>query len=102
MINTDGLKQWTCKNGHVLGIIQRDGQNGAPARRLLLLRHAIDKAAEAGMEEVDVVACIEGTTYDVRCDVPGCDQVRTWMIGEDAIERLLERVQGDRGKGAEE
>ncbi len=61
------------------------------ATRLLLFRQAIDQ--EPGyLQDVDVIAVIEGTTLDVRCSVPGCGASRTWWIGEAAMEKLMERT----------
>jgi len=93
MDGLDGLKQWKCEHGHVLGVIRREAvsANGSTyhATRLMLFRQAIDLDAGA-MLDVDVIALIEGTTLDVRCSVQGCGATRTWWIGEAALERLME------------
>lgn len=93
----DKLKQWTCANGHVLGVIRRDREKSKEGRefwvsRLMLFRQALDLEETAKIEDVDVIAYIEGTTLDVRCSVHGCGCSRTWWMGEDALERVLERV----------
>lgn len=90
------LKQWTCANGHVLGVIRRDRdvtENGREfwVSRLMLFRQAVDLEAVKA-ENVDVMALIEGTTLDVRCSVSGCECSRTWWAGSDALERLVERT----------
>lgn len=95
MLNLNGLRQWKCAHGHVLGVIQRvevdDIGRKRWATRLLLFRQAID-VEHGDMAEVDVMANVEGTTLDVRCSVPGCGCVRSWFIGQAAMERLLEKV----------
>lgn len=92
----DGLKemkQWKCENGHVLGVIQRAKAGKRHVARLMLFRKAIDLNANGQADEIDVIANIEGTTLDVRCSVPGCGKVRSWFMGEDAMEQLLKQVQ---------
>jgi hypothetical protein len=94
------LKEWKCRNGHVLGVAQRVEVNrefaGRPLRyhstRLLLYRHAVDLSQETPAE-VEVIANVEGTTLDVRCDAPGCEAVRSWYEGEAALGALLEACQ---------
>jgi hypothetical protein len=86
----DGLKQWKCRNGHVLGVVRQVKHNGGRVARLMLFRHAIDMTKDT-LENVDVLAYVEGTTLDVDCDVPGCGLKRSWFLGADATERLLER-----------
>lgn len=74
------IKVWKCTNGHALGQVVR---NGSGVRQLLLYRQA---ASEEG--EVDVLAVVEGYVADVRCSL--CGEVRTWVPGQEAMERLLE------------
>lgn len=76
---------WRCSNGHELGIVKR---NGRRISQLLLYRNSIDVRAERP-EELDVIAVIEGFVVDVRCSVPGCGALRTWVPGEAALNRLL-------------
>jgi len=76
--------QWRCRNGHVLGQVRR---NGRGIRQLLLYRRAVDLSAESP-EQVDIIGEIEGTVLRIRCDVSGCDEVRTWEIGKDAAQRV--------------
>lgn len=93
--NLQGLRQWKCQNGHVLGVIERMEMNEAGQKRqvtrLLLFRQAIDPM-QGNIQDADVIASVEGTTFDVRCSVIGCCETRSWFIGEDAIQRLLQRV----------
>jgi hypothetical protein len=93
-------KPWTCKNGHWLGqtvrlAVSKKGRK-YHVTRLNLFRHAIDIQSETP-EEVDIVAVLEGTVPVVKCDVPGCGEMRAWFIGEEAIEHLLERRQASYG-----
>lgn len=94
MDGLDGLRQWKCSGGHVLGVVRRvavsaNGSTTYHATRLMLFRDAIDLDAGA-MLAVDVIAIIEGTTLDVRCSV--CGAMRSWWMGADALERLVARV----------
>jgi len=87
---------WRCASGeHALGMVVR---NGSGVRQLALYRNAI-YMQEAGedLEEVDVMAMVEGYAADVRCSI--CGRVRTWFPGEEAIRRLLESRQGGSQQG---
>jgi hypothetical protein len=95
---SESIKPWKCEHGHVLGAVERvkiTTANGSTAHvsRLMLYRQAVDPEADQPVD-VDVIAAVEGTTLNIRCSI--CGAVRPWFIGEDAIERLLERFQ--RGK----
>ena len=79
------IKPWRCINGHVLGQVQR---NGSGIRQLLLYRNAIDE--KEMLDEVDVMAIVEGYVANVRCSI--CGQTRTWVPGEEALRALLERT----------
>ena len=98
MDNMDGYRPWECSKGHILGVVERarittlTGQRGHVSR-LLLYRHAIDLSKEIPTE-VDVIGSLEGTMLHIRCDVPGCGEIRTWEIGADALERLKEILGG--------
>jgi len=79
-------KPWMCPSKrHVLGLVAR---NGSGVRQLLLYRTAVDCEAQGGMDEVDVMAVVEGYVADVRCSI--CGRVRTWVPGQEALDRLLE------------
>lgn len=77
---------WECGRGHVLGQVVR---NGSGIRQLLLYRHAVDAhaAADLAMEEVDIIAVVEGYVMDVRCSI--CEGVRTWVPGEESLRRVI-------------
>jgi len=79
----DEPKAWRCENGHHLGQVVR---NGSGVRQLLLYRQAVDPEA-AELQDVDVVANVQGLVLDVRCSL--CDCVRTWVPGEEALRQLL-------------
>ncbi len=107
------IKPWKCKNGHIMGLTQRDG-NGI--RVLMLYREALTDAGpslirditltpypspmngrgEADLNEVDVMAIVEGYVADVRCSI--CGAVRTWVPGQEQLDRLIERVMAGRVK----
>ena len=80
----DEMRVWTCENGHVLGLVRR---NGRGITQLMVYRQAVDMAAEEP-EPPEVMALVEGTVFDIRCSA--CESVRTWMAGEEAMKRLLE------------
>lgn len=76
------VADWKCKNGHVMGQVVRNGSN---VRQLLLFREAVGPD-----DEFEVMALVEGYAADVRCSV--CGAVRTWVPGQEAIDRLVEHV----------
>jgi len=106
---------WMCPSReHVLGQVVRDGSG---VRQLLLYRHAVyshpsplsrkeranatfvgtsspqkarDLRPKGGGDDVEVMAVVEGYVCDVRCDI--CGRMRTWVPGEEAIKKLLERI----------
>lgn len=80
----DELKPWACVNGHIMGQVKR---NRSGVRQLLLYRHAVDLDAEKP-ENVDLIGHLEGTMFDIRCDL--CGAVRTWQIGKEAVEKPRE------------
>ncbi len=96
-------KQWLCDRGHALGVSVRVRvETRIQGRimvhfvdRLLKFRHAVDPKADSPAE-VEVDCEIEGTTYDIHCDVPGCNAVRTWHMGEAALERFLSARKGEK------
>ena len=69
---------WRCPEGHVLGQVKRTGRK---VQRLLLYRRAISYqlSAISQMEEVEVMAVVEGLVMDVRCSI--CGGIRTWRPG---------------------
>ncbi len=92
----DELKAWMCPSGkHVLGQVLR---NGSGVRQLLLYRHAV---SNKNKQEVDVMAIVEGYVANVKCDL--CERVRTWVPGEEAIQKLLEHERREnKTKGTKE
>lgn len=94
--NLDGVRQWKCRNNHLLGIVERvpveNNGNTHHVSRLILFRQAIDldPKSTVSLADVDVIGNIEGTVMDIRCSVPGCGEVRTWWMGAASLERFLE------------
>lgn len=82
----DYPKAWRCQAGHNMGMVMRDGGG---VRRLVLYRHAVDDERLV-TQEVEVMGVVEGYVADIRCSV--CGKIRTWVPGEEAIRRLLERT----------
>ena len=81
----DGLKPWKCEHQHVLGQVRR---NGSGIRQLILYREAVDLEADE-VEEVDVIAIVEGHVMDVRCSI--CGSSRTWVPGQEAVAKAIAR-----------
>ncbi len=79
-------KPWRCPNGHILGVVRREKVSRYWVRRLALYREAVDPKASAPAD-VDVIGVVDGAALDVRCSV--CGAVRSWSVGQDALERFL-------------
>ena len=79
---SDELKIWRCPNGHALGVVKR---NGKGLHQLLLYRHAVQM--DGNPAQVDVMAVVEGSVMDIRCEI--CGEMRTWVIGQEAMDKLL-------------
>jgi hypothetical protein len=90
----DGLKEWRCKNGHVLGVVERivvsSGAGKYHVSRLRLFRRAVDPKFDhhIDLDNVDVIAKVEGQVLDIRCSVCGAE--RTWWQGLEELKRILE------------
>jgi len=78
-------KEWLCKNGHVLGAIQWNGNN---LPFLMLYRHAIDLGAN-DPEAVDVVGPLMGQ-MPVKCDI--CDDVQLWKLSPKALAQFMKNM----------
>jgi len=76
------IQVWRCKAGHVLGQVRK---NGRGLNQLLLYRRAVD--ANDCPAEVDVMAVVQGSVVDIRCDI--CGDLRTWVPGQAEYERLM-------------
>jgi hypothetical protein len=76
------LKQWRCKNDHILGFVQWNG-DGLP--QLKVLRMALDMQAEHP-NEVDLIGPLSGM-MPVRCSI--CDDVQIWKISVDGLVALF-------------
>jgi hypothetical protein len=83
------LKQWCCKNNHILGFIRWNG-NGLP--QLRVLRKALDMQADHP-NEVDLLGPLDGR-IPVRCSI--CDDVQVWEISVESLLALF--LQLDDGK----
>jgi len=92
----DEMRIWTCENGHVLGLVSR---NGRGITRLMIYRQAVDHQADEPVAP-EVMGIVEGTVLDIRCSVCGC--VRTWFPSQEALDKLLARVGKQKGEIAVE
>jgi hypothetical protein len=77
------VKPWQCKNNHVLGIIQLNG-NRVP--QLMLYRHAVDASSDQPAEVDLMIGPVLGR-MPVRCDI--CDDVKPWDVSVDALAELI-------------
>lgn len=93
----DGARKWQCKNGHVLGVIERVKAelhvNGKTLRyfttRLTLFRQAVDLDVERPAE-IEVSGGLDGKMLSMlwRCSVPGCGCIEEWHPAPDVAELL--------------
>lgn len=96
-ILTDGRtgKLWMCKkhDGHALGLHVCVSVNNHFVDQLLLFKDAVrvgetTDIKTVSMPDVKIKGTIEGTTYDLECEI--CGAKRTWWMGEAALERFIE------------
>lgn len=78
----DQMKQWRCRNKHILGFIRWNGNGLA---QLMLLREALDMEAEHP-DEVDLLGPLDGR-MPIRCSI--CDDVQMWSITVDSLVALF-------------
>jgi hypothetical protein len=83
------LKPWRCKNKHILGVIQI---NGNEITRLMLYRHAVDDNAEKPAEVDLMIGPLVGS-MPVRCDI--CDDVKLWDVSVETIAYWLSTLTMD-------
>lgn len=79
------MKQWRCKNNHILGFIRWNG-NGLP--QLMVLREALDMDVEHP-HDVDSLGPLDGR-MPIRCSI--CDDVQVWAISVDGLVALFEHL----------
>lgn len=85
----DVVKQWRCKNNHVLGLVVR---NGAGVPQLLLHRHALEAESETPPDEEKMLGPVTGS-MPVRCDLCGCK--KPWGITVQALLYLVENMSAE-------
>jgi hypothetical protein len=86
------VKRWMCPSKkHQLGLVRRSSRG---IQQLMLYRNAVDLCAESP-DEVDVIGVLVGEMMDVVCSV--CGRTRTWVPGQEALDRLVESVINSRG-----
>ena len=93
IIAMDGIKEWRCKNNHVLGVVKRivvsSGAGRYHVSQLQLYRQAVDPEVNLkALDGVDVIAKVEGQVLDIRCSLCGAE--RTWWQGLEDLTRILE------------
>lgn len=76
------MKQWCCREGHILGFIR---WNGSGIAQLMVLREALDMEA-AHPSDVDLIGPLDGR-MPVRCAI--CDDVQVWEISVDGMVALM-------------
>ena len=78
------IRIWQCENGHVLGMVAR---NGSGVNQLCIYRQAIDLTDEEPAAP-EVMAILEGYVFDIRCSV--CGTTRTWFPDEAALAEMAD------------
>jgi hypothetical protein len=76
------MKQWRCRNNHILGFINWNG-NDLP--QLMVLREALDMDVE-NPHDVDTLGPLDGQ-MPIRCSI--CDDVQVWQISIDTMLTLF-------------
>lgn len=76
------MKQWKCRNNHILGFISWD-ENDLP--QLRVLRKSLDMNAEQP-SQVDLLGPLDGR-MPIRCSI--CDDVQVWSITVDSLVSLF-------------
>lgn len=79
------MKQWRCRNNHILGMIRWNGDGLA---QLMVLREALDMDAEHP-REVDLIGPLDGR-MPVRCSI--CDDVQVWEISVESLLALFSKL----------
>jgi hypothetical protein len=87
----DDPRPWCCKNGHLLGHVEHDGQG----MKLLFFRQALNPHFPLPGQVPDVAGVARGLV-SIRCSIPGCGAEREWHADEESLRRLFERA--DLGK----
>lgn len=77
---------WRFSCGHIGGEIQM-ARMGSGRMRILLLYEQSQKTRPGCRPALR--GRLLGTMYDIRCTICGC--IRDWVIGDDALQELLER-----------
>lgn len=100
----DGLKQWRCGNGHVLGVFCYEKVekivDGKTVRyktlKLNLLRQAILPESIVILTNDDVAGSVSGRMLldlNWKCSVPECGCVKKWMPDDEALDWLRKRTE---------
>jgi len=76
------MKQWCCKNNHILGFIRWNG-NDLP--QLMVLREALDMGVE-DPTEVNTLGPLVGR-MPIRCSI--CDDVQVWEVSAAGLVALF-------------
>ncbi len=76
------IKQWRCRNNHILGFIR---WNGDDLPQLSVLRKALDMDVEQP-NEVDLLGPLDGR-MPIRCSI--CDDVKVWEISVPGLVSLF-------------
>jgi hypothetical protein len=80
------VKQWRCKENHVLGVII---ENGAGVPQLLVYRHAVDAEAETPAEVDVMLGPVTGSML-VNCDI--CGDSKPWVISVPSLLYLVRNM----------
>jgi len=75
---------WRCSNGHILGIVSRDGNH---VRTLEVFRQAQQDCHEDHDADVGIKVKGSAVIIDVTCSI--CGSVRPWEPGQEFINSII-------------
>jgi hypothetical protein len=85
---SERMKQWRCKNQHIIGFIR---WNGSDLPQLMVLREALDMEVE-NPQEVDAMGPLDGR-MPIRCSI--CDDVQVWEVSAPTLVMLISRLSNE-------
>ena len=76
---------------HILGEIKRVTVGQVQVRALILYENSVGRGCEPP-EETSLRGKVIGSMDAIRCTI--CGRVHDWLIGQDAMNELIERMNG--------
>lgn len=90
-MTTNDRRYWPSpqEDKHILGEIQHIMLGQVPIRALMLFEQSISRGGEPP-EETSLRGKVIGSMDAIRCTI--CGRVHDWIIGQDAMNELLSKV----------